>query len=197
MAETRQCGYCRTAGHRRPACPKLHEARNLVLSHTPRERKRLLDMLGKLGFGNGAMIKFDGGWNRDQIGLIYDFEWVSNCSFIDTRYVKYSKQVVIDTRNIEKDYYYRSLHVSILATGDGISKQSNLGMRISRHIDIFNGKPNKAWDWEQPSWQLVVPSHEVDYDPEVLVKGIHMPRRLLLGNEQEYNHRGIMPIDVG
>lgn len=199
MAE-RLCGYCRETGHRKPSCPMFHEHRNLVLTHTPKERKRLLEYLGKIGLGNGAMIKFDPDWyniSMGAIGIIHDFEWVSACSFFDVRNVRYSKQVKIDTRSVEKDYYYRSIHVNYLATGNGFSDHRNLGIRISRFIDKINGVTHReAAEWDDPHWEIVSPSHDIDYDPDILIRHVYMPRRLLMPGEQEWNGWGIMPSDA-
>ena len=200
MSESRLCGYCRQPGHRKPVCPTMHEQRNLVLTHTPKERKRLLQYLGRLGLGNGALVGFDANyWDTprvNNIGIIHDFGWVSDCNFMDVRNIKYSKQVVLTPRDLRKDYEYRSIHVQYMETGSGITENRNLGIRISRNIQMLeNTCDPKQWAWDKQYWSVLSPSHEVDYDPGILVRNIHMPRRLLLAGENEYNVRGIMPPD--
>ena len=47
MAE-RLCGYCRQLGHRKPECPDFLQHRNTVLTHTPKQRKALIEAFGKV-----------------------------------------------------------------------------------------------------------------------------------------------------
>ena len=51
----RLCGYCRAEGHRKPVCPEFLKERNTVLTHTPVQRKRLIEAFGKVGLGIGAL----------------------------------------------------------------------------------------------------------------------------------------------
>jgi hypothetical protein len=195
MAENRQCGYCRAAGHRRPDCPVLHEHRNLVLTHTPKQRKELIEALGRIGLGNGGMFKNDD-WaftNRETIAMIRDFNFVQECNFIETKNVKYSKQVRIDPLNVSEHYVYRGVYVRVLVMGDGKALERNMRIAITRELNKLNGTLN------QTSWafdgllEIAAPCHEVDYDPEILITNVTMPRRLLLSGEKEYGHTGIMP----
>lgn len=196
MAETRKCGYCMQPGHRKPACPMFAEQRHKVLTHTPIQRKELIATLGRMGLGNGALISIPERYGGDKrlIGIVHNFDWVSNCNFMDHRCIKYTKQVRLDERTLEADYEYRNIHMTFLETGSGSMTERNLGIRISRHIRIMNGAvaPN-TYAWDPPVWKIESPSYETDYDPEILVMDVVMPRRLLIGNEQEYHMRGIMP----
>ena len=195
MAENRQCGYCRTAGHRRPDCPLLKEHRTLVLTHVPKERKAFIEAMGKIGLGIGAILKTEDYSFRshEAIALVRDFDFIQNCNFMEWRNIKYSKQIRLDPLKIDEDFIYRGVHVAVLCMGEGKAIERNMRINITKELNKLNGKlqPN-MYDYHN-LLDIQSPSHDIDYDPEILVKNIHMPRRLLLSGEQEYGHIGIMP----
>lgn len=190
----RLCGYCRQPGHRRPDCPEFNESRNLVLAHTPQQRKLLIESLGKIGLGIGAMMKVNLYHEGEHIALVKDFDWVQHCNFIDTKYIRYSKRVKVNPQYVEKDFTYRGLYMEALVMGNGSAQQRNIRIYISNELLKFNGKHITDLLYMEERWaDIVAPSHDIEYDPEILVTNINMPRRLLRTGEGEYNHRGIMP----
>ena len=195
MAENRQCGYCRTAGHRRPDCPLLAEHRTHVLTHTPKERKAYIDAMGKIGLGIGAIMKIDeyGFRNHEAIALIRDFDFIANCNFMDYRNIKYSKQIRLDPLYVAEDFIYRGIYTAVLCMGDGKAIERNIRIAITKELNKLNGKlQSNMYDYHN-LLEISSPSHDIEYDPELLVKNIAMPRRLLLSGELEHGHRGIMP----
>jgi hypothetical protein len=193
MAENRQCGYCRNPGHRRPDCPFFLEQRQHVLTHTPKQRKELIESLGKIGLGIGALVKVDSTWDGEYLGLVKDFDWIRNMNFMDTKNIKYSKQVKLVPLDIKKDYVYRAIHAEVVLMGQGSAQQRNIRVRISNEISKANGVDMSGWAQES-FLKIVSPSHDIEYDPDILVSHITMPRRLLKTGEKDYQgHRGIMP----
>ena len=201
MAE-RLCGYCRVIGHRKPDCPDFKDHRNTVLTHTPKQRKALIEAFGKVGMGVGALLRVQDYWNNERYKLciVKDFEWVQNCSFIEARNIKYSKRVKLDTKFVEDGFINRSVHANLIAF-DGGAEEIGVSVPISRILmrqrDPNSVPPEKDF-YNRINFTIEVPSHEIEYDPEVLVNKVSMPQRLLLGGEKNtifhnYYVRGIMP----
>jgi hypothetical protein len=198
MAE-RLCGYCRQLGHRKPDCPDFKAHRDLVLYHTPKQRKLLIEGFAKVGMGIGALLRVQDYWNQDKYRLcmVKDFEWVSNCSFIEVRNIKYSKRVRLETKSVESGFINRSVHAGVVSF-DGGAEEMSVSVPISRilmrHQDPNSVAPERDF-YNRINFIIEVPSNDIQYDPEVLVRQVQMPQRLLLGGEDKFNTyvRGIMP----
>ena len=199
MAE-RLCGYCRQLGHRKPECPDFLQHRNTVLTHTPKQRKALIEAFGNIGLGVGALLRVEDYWKPDKYKLcmVKDFDWVQSCNFIDVRNVKYSKRVRLDERHVEADYTSRSVHASLIAFDNGaeeIGVSVPITRLLMRHRNPNSVSPESAF-YNRVNFTIDAPSHDIDYDPEILVKDIQMPTRLRIGSESNNFHllvRGIMP----
>jgi hypothetical protein len=158
----------------------------------------LIETLAKCGLGIGAMIKIssDFYWEDSSqmfIGLIQDFEWVSNCNFIEAKNLKYSKQVRLTSLNVLEDFNYRRIHMRYLRMGNGSANEFNLSLAISRYI---KGEVDRSLDRK---FEVSCPSHDIDYNPEVLVRDIVIPDRLLTNEEKKRGIsrvHGYMPADV-
>lgn len=190
--QTRQCGYCRGEGHRKPECPLFLEQRQQVLTHTPAQRKALIEGLGAIGLGIGAMFKTEDWYNNSEsIGMIKDFSFVEHTNFFESKTVKYSKQVRLKPLTILDDYIYRRVYIQYLRTGDGSTQMRNIGISMTRSLAALRaGQDPFAYNH---GFAMLSPSHEIDYDPEILIKGITMPRRLCLTKEL-HNQSGFMGI---
>lgn len=195
----RLCGYCRVMGHRKPDCPEFKSQRELVLTHNPKQRKILIESFAKVGMGIGALLRVQDFWNlqKYKLCMVKDFEWVSNCSFIEARNLKYSKRVRLDTRFVEDGFISRSVHANLIAF-DGGAEDVGVSVPISRMLmrqrDPNSVQPEREF-YNRMNFTIEVPSHDIDYDPEVLVRRVTMPHRLLLGGENKLVNyvRGIMP----
>ena len=198
----RLCGYCRVEGHRKPVCPEFLNERNTILTHTPKERKTLIESFGKVGLGIGALLRVKDYWDPSKFALciVKDFDWVSDCNFVEVKNLKYSKKVRLMTRNIDIDYITRSINMEVLRL-DGGGEQYRVSVPISRMVGRLNNAkhilPEQDY-YNKIMFSIDAPSHDIDYDPEILVNKVHMPRRLLIGKEDKGYHsgsyiRGIMP----
>jgi len=197
----RLCGYCRNIGHRKPDCPDFKDQRNIVLTHTPKERKALIEGFAKVGLGVGALLRVQDYWSPEKFKLcmVKDFDWVANCGFIEARNLKYSKRVKLEPRYVNESFIARSVHASLVSF-DGGAEEITVSVPISRMLMRLKD-PNsvsKEHDYyNRINFTIEAPSHDIDYDPEVLVKKVTMPQRLLIGSEKggNYNHyvTGIMP----
>ncbi len=189
----RLCGYCRNVGHRKPDCPLFAEQRNEVLTHTPIQRLALINALGKLGLGIGAMFKIQQWYDKSEyIGMIKDFDFVKDANFIEARNIRCTSKVVLKQLDVNKDFMYRRVYVRYLKMGNGSAEDSNMGLCISEELAAAaNGRSVLTHD----KYELVSPSNDIDFDPSVLVKNISMPRRLCLTKELHNMHgfTGIMP----
>lgn len=196
----RLCGYCRNVGHRKPDCPDFLGHRNTILTHTPKQRKALIEGLARLGLGNGALLRVQDYWHPDRVHLciVNSFDWVEHCSFINERNVKYSKRVRLDELIIEENYINRQIQMRVLKLSGG-TEEINVGVPISRMLKRLQD-PNSVYPEEdyfnKIAFSIDSPSYDCDYDPQVLVKNIFMPQRLRIGKEKDaYNTKitGIMP----
>ena len=179
----RLCGYCRGEGHRKTVCPQLLNERNTVLTHTPMQRKKLIELFGKVGLGIGALLRVQDYWDRDKFFLciVKDFDWVAECNFIEAKNLKYSKKVRIQTRDARNDYITRAIHTSVLKL-DGNAENYRISVPIGRLVGRLENDTTLMAEEQYYSrllFTIDAPSHEIDYDPEILVKNVDMPRRLL------------------
>lgn len=198
----RLCGYCRLSGHQKPACPEFLKERNTVLTHTPIERKKLIESLGKVGLGIGALLRVQDYWDPSKYALciVKDFDWVADCNFVESKNVKYSKKVRILPRYVETDFLTRNVHVNVVRL-DGGGEGYRISVPISRMVGRLNNAPHIMSEenyYNRINFTIDAPSHDIDYDPEVLVKNVSVPRRLLIGKEDKgygssVGMYGIMP----
>lgn len=197
----RLCGYCRAPGHRKPDCTSFNEERKLVLTHTPQQRKRLIEAFGEVGLGIGALIRIEDYYSpeRSLIGFVRDFDWVRFCSFMNAKHLKYSKRVKLDPLFVDKNYEFRSVHASVVAMGNGIAEERRIGIPISRLLKR-KSQPNyhelENRNYMDPlRFTITDPSYDVEFNHETLTNSIVMPRRLLIGREQEHM-KGYLPIEI-
>ena len=197
MAE-RLCGYCRVPGHRRPECPTFLEERKLVLEHTPKQRLETLRALKKIGLGIGALVTLkDWYTGAETLGMIKDFNFLTRANFMEHKQVKYSKRVRLSPLLVDKDYGYRRVHVEFLSMGGGGADLRNVGLNLTtllRMIDNSSIQP----DLLAERFKMENPSEVIEFDPQILVRDVQMPRRLCLTKREEsYNYlTGIMPADI-
>lgn len=185
MSESsRLCGYCRMGGHRKPDCPEFKSQRLICLTHTPKQRKALIDTLVANGLGIGAMIKGNS-WDGEYVGLIDSFDWVKSANFVESTNVRYSKKVRLKELNLNWDFEYRSVHMRFLRMGGGHAEYR------TKSVHFKNGKLVSN-DWEM---MVAAPSDTCEYDPDILVREIYMPTRLCKNKEERYE-RGVMPIQL-
>lgn len=197
MAE-RLCGYCRQPGHRRPECSTLLEERKLVLEHTPKQRLETLRALKKIGLGIGALVTLkDWYTGAETLGMIKDFNFLTRANFMEHKQVKYSKRVKLSPLIVEKDYGYRRVHIEFLSMGGGGADLRNVGLNITtllRMIDNSSIQP----DLLAERFKMENPSEVIEFDPQILVRDVQMPRRLCLTKREESHNylTGIMPADI-
>jgi hypothetical protein len=195
----RLCGYCRAPGHRKPECPEVKEQRHLLLTHTPKQRLELMRALAKLGLGVGSMFRGRDYYNDcEYIGTIQNFDFVADCNFIEAKNVRYSKKVRLSTLDIHKDFIYRRIYIRYLHMAAGSTSYRNLALCVTQALHEAVGAPDR--DMYRAAFpqdfNLFSPSDVIDYDDEILVRGIAMPKRLRSTNETEYM-RGYAPIVIG
>ena len=197
----RLCGYCRGPGHRKPDCPAFINERNLVLTHAPKQRKRLIEALGEVGLGVGAMITSNApSWASDNhfIGLVKDFSWVSTCSFMNSKQIKYSKRVKLEPLFVDDSYEHRSIYMNVIAMGNGVAEERRIAVPISRLLrrKKFPDYIKREEAYFNPlSFTITDASHDVEFDHDALTASVIMPRRLLLGGEPEFR-KGILPPEM-
>lgn len=193
----RLCGYCRQSGHRRPDCPEFNGQRSTILTHTPQQRKVLIESLGKIGLGIGAMIKISSSYDGERIALIKDYDWVRYCNFIDSKSLRYSKKVKLEQRFVDRDFTYRAISVGILSMGNGFAEERSMRVHITHELRKANNERTDDSEWMQDRWlNIVAPSYDIDYDPKILVEKVDMPSRLILKGESLLGVTGIMPTGI-
>lgn len=191
MGESRLCGYCRVAGHTMPNCPTVKDERTRILTHTPQQRLETIKALGKLGLGIGAMIQKDGFYDPAHVGVIDNFDWLENAQFAEFRNIKYSKRVKTDYLFTDANFTYRRIYMRYVAMGNGSAMHRNLGLNLSSILNDPKQLYNTSYDKD---WKLVNPSHDIDFDPDILVRNILVPPRLRLRKDETDKQRGYMPI---
>ena len=190
MNEGRLCGYCRQPGHMMRKCPTVLEERHLILKHTPEQRLATVKALAKLGLGIGAMIQRREWYEPEHIGIIDNYNWLTNANFIETRPIKYSKRVRITPLFVNESFGYRRIHLQYVGMGNGSAAHKNLGIYISRALAASEGR---HIDGYENDYTIVAPSNTLDFDPSILVENVNMPARLRFSDEKEKVFRGIMP----
>lgn len=190
---SRNCGYCKDAGHQKPKCPLFLDHRKQVLTHVPAMRKQILDALIKVGFGVGAIIEH----NREQenikgIAMIQDYSFIGNMNFMGHKKVKYSKQVRLIPSGIGD--FYGSIYFSAIAMWDGISEKRTISVPYAQ----LKGQGESNY---YKFTTLLSPSHDYpEFNPSLFVQNIRMPARLAtrpLTRDDKWNdyvlETGIMP----
>lgn len=192
MNEGRLCGYCRQPGHMMRKCPTVLEERNNILKHTPQQRLVAIQSLAKLGLGIGAMIQRRDWYESEHVGVINSFEWLKHAGFHEVKNIKYSKRVRVIPLRVTDDYGYRRLNLQYVAMGNGKAEFKNAGVHISRNLAALEGRVRDGYD---DDFIIVSPSYVIEFDPEILVENVQMPRRLCFSGELENGGfmRGIMP----
>jgi hypothetical protein len=182
-------------GHCRPECLEVHQQRNLILTHTPLQRLELIRALGRLGFGLGAMFRGKEYYNDGEfIGTVCNFDFVTACNFVESKNMRYSKKVRLNTLCVEKDYIYRRIYMRYLHMSGGTTSERNLSISVTQALlDAANAPERDAYRQAYAQdIQLFAPSNDIEFDEEILIRDICMPKRLLLGKENTYM-KGIMP----
>lgn len=193
MNEGRLCGYCRQPGHMMRKCPTVLEERHLILKHTPEQRLVAIRSLAKVGLGIGAMIQRREWYEPAHIGIIDNYDWISNANFIETKQIKYSKRVRVTPLFVESSYGYRSIHVRYVAMGNGSAGHKNASIYISRLIAQLEGRHVDGYETDIA---ISAPSNTLEFDPSILVENVNMPNRLRFSDEKDKVFRGIMPTDI-
>lgn len=151
MAE-RLCGYCRLSGHRADKCEVKNEHMTMALSHTPKERKFILDSLPKLGFGLGATFRMRNWYNQsDLVCTITGHDWITNIQFTTFKKVKYSKQVKIIQKEsfcrigeslLNADNQYGTINIRALVVDNGSIGEEELALRYAALVRAKDLNPN-------------------------------------------------------
>lgn len=209
MATSRRCGYCREQGHRVTDCGLRVEHRNTFLTHTPRERKSLLEFMARQGFGYGAVVILGGYYGSMGGGvktaILTDSAWIKELQFTGFKHKKYSKQVIISAhsaydRTIDgkpRPEQYRSFNVTALITADGHTGESIFQFATSDLVNVID-KPNPDRGY---STALIQPSYTpFEVSPSDLTDNLVMPQRLFVEGEatasrwDKYGYvKGILP----
>ena len=72
---TRSCSYCKETGHNRKTCGSLkHDVRNASKVNSV-WREGVHQYLMENGIGVGALVRFNSGWDGDQIGMVKRMKW--------------------------------------------------------------------------------------------------------------------------
>ena len=189
---SRLCGYCRMGGHRVPDCPMKAEQRKTVLTHTPKERKYLLEYMAKQGFGNGAVLRTGGHYTEEGTAILNGGSWIAGAQFCAQNRVKYSKQVALNLNESvhringipTKNQYG---HISANAFVTSARKSCEQSLHISMH-DIANPKMMEIDNNRGYSVALLEPSYEpYDVSPEELASHIFVHKRLFIPGEVIYD----------
>ena len=185
MAESRKCGYCRMAGHTMPSCPQKLMERRKVVQHNIAERKHFAQMLLDRGLGNGAMIRWSGGWpSYNCLGMVMEVEnLITRPQFVRFGKEKYSKRSVQQfesadpARAIEHNLTYSpwaKVNFKFLDCG-------NLAMPSS-YISI--GDVLNTFRSMKPMIEVLEQSS--DFPDPVWDANIRCPERLMLSPTDEY-----------
>jgi hypothetical protein len=190
---SRNCGYCREAGHQKPKCPLFMEHRRQVLTHVPAMRKKVLDAFVKSGFGVGVIFEWHDTYeNTTGIAMIQDYSFIGGLNFMTSKNVKYSKQVRLTAGSLED--YYGTVYFPSIAMWDGISQKRNMSVPYAQLRGLEENKYNRHRKILSPSYDYP------DFDPALFIQNIRMPARLvnrpLTGDEKWADYvleTGIMP----
>jgi hypothetical protein len=191
----RLCGYCRISGHTMPNCDLKKEHRNSVLSHTPKERKALLDWMAKQGFGQGATLLLGGYYEGElpKIAIINNADWIKTTDFCTQKNKSYSKQVIIiptqsysrtsDGASLSKQWGY--VHVEGFVSGNGESSMRSITLPLTDIANPKQGEPDRSCGY---SVTLLSPSYEqYDVSDDVLTENVLLSKRLFVdGDKLEY-----------
>ena len=207
MAGPRLCGYCRIGGHRMPDCNLKREHRNLVLTHTPKERKTLLSWMTQQGYGEGAVLLLGGFYDRgNKTAILNGTDWIKDAQFTNQKNKSYSKQVVVTLqdsyeRNIEGQHLPRQwgyVYPNAFTSGNGESTEGAITLTLN---DIAN--PNTTLPDGSKGYSCAL--NQPSYTPysirdEELASNIFISSRLFMGDEKperewhRYSHvQGITP----
>jgi hypothetical protein len=202
----RLCGYCRLDGHTVPSCPLKAEHRREILTHTPLQRKDLLETMAVQGFGYGAVLRLGGYYmyGKEKTMILMDTDWVKNLNYMGQKRKKYSKQVSLkknyaitrrtDGTILRETYGY--IHVSGLVSGAGTSQHDTMQLMM---MDILNPRPNGECDNARPySCALIEPSYTpYDVPLEYLTSNVQMHERLLMKEDKDtrrYRWEEVIPM---
>ncbi len=171
MSESRRCGYCRESGHQKRACPLMSSTRDEIYAHTVKQRKEMHHILTSNGLGNGALIQRKDG----NLFMVTGYgDAIPEWSFIDHKNVRYSKQVMLTKKTIEKGYYAPvTLKVMHLSSRGPVpdSLYTSVGALISEY--------SSRYAWDVGEYKVLEQSYEVDeIESHTWGKNIYIPRRL-------------------
>ena len=183
---TRLCGYCRQIGHRADACESKLTTRNEILTYVPRERKSILDLMVKNGWGEGATFIHWNMWHsRSETYMLTNADFIKYWQFGSQKKVKYSKQLnfiplspverMKDGQIADARYQYDSLRIRVLGFGGSNSglTEYRLPVRCIVKPTMFTGE---NLDHEP---KLIEASYTpFDVDPQLYVEDIMVHRRV-------------------
>lgn len=185
MAESRKCGYCRMAGHTMPSCPQKLMERRKVVQHNIAERRHFAQMLLDRGMGNGAMIRWSGGWpTYNCLGMVMEVEnLITQPQFVRFGKVKYSKQSMQQFETPDPTRAYdRNLTYSPWAKVNFKFLDCGNLVMPSKYIAI--GDVLNTFRSSQPVIEVLERSS--DFPDPVWDANIRCPERLMLSPTDEY-----------
>lgn len=187
MAGSRLCGYCRISGHRMPDCNLKAEHRNLVLSHTPKERKALLTWMVRQGYGDGAVLLLGGRYEQGvKTAILNGASWIKGVQYTGQKNKTYSKQVIVTLqdsyeRNLEgqhspKQWGYLFANAFIAGNGESGESGITLAAQDIATPNMATLDPTKGY-----SCALIQPSYTpYNLTAEELASNIYLSKRLFV-----------------
>lgn len=185
---SRLCGYCRMGGHRADKCDIKLEHIKEALSHTPKERKFILDSLPKLGFGLGATFRMRNWYNsHDVTCTITGHEWISELQYTQFKKIKYSKQVKIIQKEsfvrigdsvLNADNQYGHFNIRLLVIENGTIGEQTMALRYAALVRAKDLSPEQYLNGPGII-SFISPSYEpYPYTVEDLTRCIYIHSRL-------------------
>lgn len=185
----RLCGYCRDSGHQVRKCPVYAEHRWIALSHTPKERKFLIDTLAKLGFGLGATFRLRDWYGSSEMTVtLVDHNWIKSMQFCSYKKVKYSKQVKITCKEtfarigenlLDPGHQYGSFSINGLVVQNGSIGEKHFTMRYASVLSAKNIPPDAILDGSGNNLAILSPSFTpYEYTVDDLVDRVYVHTRI-------------------
>ena len=206
----RLCGYCRQEGHRADSCAEKAGIRNQILAHTPRERKFILDLMVKNGWGEGATFILKDWYNNNtHTYVLIDADFIRRWQFGAQKRIKYSKQLRFtpispvektpDGKVADIRWQYESVIVQALSFGAGGSeiREVRIPVRCILAPTMFDG--NNITDREP---RLIEASHKpYDVEPSLYTENVIIHRRVAQDQsrrtsqwDETFYETGILPV---
>jgi hypothetical protein len=211
---SRHCGYCRLDGHRADKCPTKKEHRTISLSHTPKERLYLLDILTKNGLGLGATFLMNPYYSSDPAVItIVDAEWVSELQFVSAKRVKYSKQVNLGCKQsferigdviTNPSDQYGTFVIKAFIVHDGTASMAHVHIGYRKLLLAIRDESGST-DTGQGKIVIINKSYQ-PYEnlDDVITRNVKLHKRLATDEEMAHmSHwsddawiRGILPVEI-